>query len=465
MSRVLAMLLSGTALAAGWAPFGTALRPRASAPSLIESLEHRLPDDRPPLDVAKLEVNGFTIIESTHLRLVTDLPVEQVRDLPPLADALFTELERQLGPLAPAADGSPFQVTGFLMQARERFDAAGLLPPEQFPVRHGRNVGYRLWLNDQTADYYRRHLLLHEFTHCFLMCEHGMTDVPPLWYTEGIAEFFATHELTSPVARSRFGVLPAQREGFEGWGRIDELKRNFDLNPSSEPKAAGITPLAEIRFPASSSFLEDRQYAQAWALVWLIRSHPELQTHFTSFSRVRTRGDFQRAADGVPPTVWERLNVAWPLFADSVIEGFDTARAFPGILPTPDASSTDLRAAQSLTLSAAAGWQNSGVTLKAGQSLRIRCSGRCSVAQEPKPWVAEPQGITIDYHRGRPLGEVVAMLVSPDGAFASCRIPIGVDGTLTSPADAELWLQINDSAAARSDNDDGFAVELLPASP
>ena len=185
----------------------------------------RLPDDRPKLNHDELRAQGLRIVESEHLSLVTDLPLESVAELPPLADALFATLEKRLGKLAPDIPGTKFQVTGFLMDARDRFERAGVLPPEQFPIRHGRHLGYQFWINNQTADYYRRHLLLHEFVHCFMMCEYGMRDIPPLWYTEGIAEYYATHQLNADVAKSEFGILPQSTAGFEGWHRITALQR------------------------------------------------------------------------------------------------------------------------------------------------------------------------------------------------------------------------------------------------
>ena len=138
------------------------------ARAIAQPPQFRLPDDRPELDRAALIAQGFAIVESEHLLLVTDLPEDDVKSLPSLADALFAELEAKLGKRAPAEDGREFQVTGFLIQAAERFEQAGLLPPKEFVLRHGCNVGYRFWLNSQTEDYYRRHLLLHEFTHCFM---------------------------------------------------------------------------------------------------------------------------------------------------------------------------------------------------------------------------------------------------------------------------------------------------------
>lgn len=147
----------------------------------------RLADDRPALNESQLAAEGIKVYRSRHLVLLTDCPAEQAESLPGLADALFAVLETRLGRLLPAPDGADFQVTGCLMDAEERFRRAGLLPEIEFSIRHGRHLNYRFWMRNQATDYYRRHLLLHEFTHCFMSCEYGMRDIPPLWYTEGIA--------------------------------------------------------------------------------------------------------------------------------------------------------------------------------------------------------------------------------------------------------------------------------------
>ena len=272
----------------------------AAVATSVPPQRFRLPDDRPELNREELLAEGLRIVESEHLVLVTDLPLESVAELPPLADALFATLERRLGKLAPDIAGMKFQVTGFLMDARDRFERAGVLPPEQYPIRHGRHLGYRFWMNNQTADYYRRHLLLHEFVHCFLMCEYGMLDIPPLWYTEGIAEYFATHQLHADVAKSDFGVLPSSVEGFEGWHRMAEIRRHIHQEPSATGELTDIVPLQTVLHPPDTTFQEDAQYANAWALVWLLNHHPELQPDFAVIAACRTRRQFDEAIADVP---------------------------------------------------------------------------------------------------------------------------------------------------------------------
>ena len=83
------------------------------AAALVPPQRFRLPDDRPALNRDELMAEGVRVVESEHLILVTDLPLESVVDLPPLADALFATLEQRLGKLAPDIAGTKFQVTGF----------------------------------------------------------------------------------------------------------------------------------------------------------------------------------------------------------------------------------------------------------------------------------------------------------------------------------------------------------------
>ncbi|MEZ6034423.1 MAG: hypothetical protein R3C17_15110 [Planctomycetaceae bacterium] len=421
----------------------------------------RLPDDRRPLNRDELLAEGLRVLESEHLMLVTDLPLESVANLPPLADALFRTLEQRLGKLTPDIAGKTFQVTGFLMDVRDRFDRAGLLPPEQYPIRHGRNLGYRFWMNNQTADYYRRHLLLHEFVHCFLMCEYGMTDIPPLWYTEGIAEYFATHKLHEDLASSEFGVLPSSVTGFEGWHRIAEIQRHFNLNPSAPVELTDLVPLQTVLHPPDARFVDDLQYAHAWALVWLINHHPELKADFADIAASRTRQQFQDALANVSDSTWQQLNQIWPLYLDGLKEAAAASVRFPAVkeLKSPDSQSGSSLPGE-FVLTAGQQWASTGLRLTTGQEIMIECHGRCIVEETTKPWFSEPDGITIDYVHGCPLGQVVGAIISEDGTRTTRRIPIGSTRHLRSPIDGILWLQINDEWSERDRNHGTVSVHI-----
>ena len=208
-------------------------------------------------------------------------------------------------------------------------NAPECLPPEQYPIRHGRNLGYRFWMNNQTADYYRRHLLLHEFVHCFLMCEYGMHDIPPLWYTEGIAEYFATHQLHTDVAKSDSGSFHRPSKDSKagiGWRKFSDTSI---WNPSATDELADFVPLQTVLHPPDATFQEDSQYAHAWALVWLINHHPELQPDFAAVAACRTRQQFEDALADVPESAWKQLDQIWPLYLDGLEEADVATVRFP----------------------------------------------------------------------------------------------------------------------------------------
>ncbi len=434
--------------------------------SSIPQQRFRLPDDRPKLNRDELLAEGLRVVESEHLILVTDLPQESVADLPQLADALYATLEQRLGKLAPDIAGTKFQVTGFLMDARDRFERAGVLPSEEYPIRHGRHLGYRFWMNNQTADYYRRHLLLHEFVHCFMMCEYGMFDIPPLWYTEGIAEYYATHRLHADVAKSEFGILPASVEGFEGWHRIAEIRRHFNHEPSVTGELAGIVPLQTVLHPPDTTFQEDAQYANAWALVWLINHHPELQPEFATLAACRTRRQFDEAIARVAENTLRQLDQIWPLYLDGLHEAEAANVRFPGLTTLkPQESDGDIELPAEFVLGVGQQWASTGLSLTTGQEIVIECKGRYVVEETTKPWFSEPDGITIDYVDGRPLGEVIGTIISADGTQTTRHIPIGTHKKLRVPIDGILWLQTNDQWSKRANNHGTVSVRISPANP
>ena len=449
------------------APSSTSSSAHVDQPDLARPTapqRYRLPDDRPQLNADELLSHGLRIVASRHLVLVTDLPPESVAELPLLADALFTYLEQRLGKLSPNIAGTEFQVTGFLMDARDRFEQAGVLPADEFTIRHGRHLGYQFWINNQQADYYRRHLLLHEFVHCFMMCEYGMNDIPPLWYTEGIAEYFATHRLHSDVTKSEFAILPTSREGFEGWHRIAEVHRHFIREPSTTGELADIISLQAVMHPPNTTFAEDLQYANAWALLWLINHHPELQPEFSTLATCRTRDQFNDAMAKISEQMLLQMNQIWPLYLDGLAEAEISTVRFPSITPQESPPSPgENTLPRELTVEAGEQWVSTGFQLTAGQQIVIRCEGRFVVNETTKPWISEPNGITIDYVRGRPLGEVIGTIVSIDGTQTTRRIPIGVSKTLQSPIDGILWLQINDQWSDRANNDGKVTVRMSHA--
>ncbi|MBL8819225.1 MAG: hypothetical protein JNL58_24555 [Planctomyces sp.] len=467
---------AGSVVAAGsgnTTPAAPGNRPADANSTVAESqqgaIQFRLSDDRPPLDESSLASHGLKVLRSKRLVLITDASDKDVAILPELTDQLFDDLEARLGVLPPAKDGSEFQVTGCLMNAKERFDAAGLLPPEDLIIRHGRHLNYRFWMLNSESDYYRRHLLFHEFVHCYMTCVGGMQDIPPLWYTEGIAEYIATHRLPEESGQVDFGILPDSLDSWLGWARISEIRRSYSETPSEKAASSGITRLDDLWFPSGTAFTEDSQYAHAWAVLWMINHHPHWREFSDRLRPLRRRDEFNAAVAQLTSNERLRFSIDWLLYIDSLIEGFDPKRCFAdwGVLDeTQELSSVPRLPEQlSLTVSASGAWQVVPYQIEADSTIEITASGEFTLGKEPRPWISHPEGITFDYFRGRPLGELIAVLVTTDGTDITRRIPIGRNSRMTIDDDCWLWLQLNESSAGRSDNSGDAQIQLRRVQP
>lgn len=163
---------------------------------------YRPNDDRPKHDDARLASFGVRRFESKRLVLYTDIPAETATRLVGVVDPLYPAWTEYFGPLPPARDGSEFQVTGYIMTEREKFRRLGLIPGDLRPFINGRHRRYEFWMLDQKTDYYRRHLILHEATHCFMTILEHESNVPEVWYLEGMAELFGTHHFDASGKRT-----------------------------------------------------------------------------------------------------------------------------------------------------------------------------------------------------------------------------------------------------------------------
>jgi hypothetical protein len=213
--------------------------------------------------------------------------------------------------------------------------------------------------------------------------------------------------------------------------------------------------------PPDTTFVEDSQYANAWALLWLINHHPDLQPEFKSLAACRTQGQFNDAMAKIPKHTLHQMNQIWLLYIDGLAEADASTVRFPALNAAPSQKAKIANTLPfKLMLDAGQQWVFTGIELTAGQQVIIECQGRYVVRKTTKPWMSEPDGITIDYVRGRPIGEVIGAIVSTDGAKTTRHIPIGTSQTLMSPIDGVLWLQINDEWSGRADNDGKVEVHI-----
>ncbi len=93
-----------------------------------------------------------------------------------------------------------------------------------------------------------------------------MNDIPPLWYTEGIAEYFSTHQVVEVDLPAQFGVMPSDVKLFPGWGRISEIRRSFVGRPSAEvvPGDSSALMRCSIRSPQCSIRIPSMRTPGPW---------------------------------------------------------------------------------------------------------------------------------------------------------------------------------------------------------
>jgi hypothetical protein len=397
------------------------------------------------VDEARAAATGIRKVTGRRLTLFTDLGASEPVDiLPEVFDQAFPQWCEyfEIDP----ADHADWNMTGFLMQEKDRFVRAGLYRDGLPPFKHGFAWDYDLWLYEQPSDYYRRHLLLHEGTHGFMNTVLG--GCGPAWYREGTAELLGTHRWHD--GRLTLNHMPASREEVPMWGRIKAIKEDYAAY-RARPLRAVIEDRPELHVTDS--------YPWFWAVAALLDRHPHYRRRFRQASKFIRGPDFQGRFDRLIGDEWEALSEQWQEFVANLEYGHDVQRTavdFTPGQPLPDAGA-------SLRVAADRGWQNSGLLLEAGTTYRIRASGRYQVANEPQIWWCEPGGVSIRYYKGLPLGILLAA-VRPDPPRPEESSPlirpatVGLGTTLVPEHSGTLFLRINDSAAELHDNAGALAV-------
>ena len=432
-SRKKNTLADGTSLSSPTAPVADRFRPD---------------DHRPLYDEARITAAGIRIYESKRLRLFTDVAntETEVEKLPELVDRLYEELEGYFGTLPPNRARTEFQMNGYLIRDLERFRNHGLLP-EEFTFEHGVQRRNEFWVRDQEFDYYRRHLLLHEATHCFM---NYTPDVDaPIWYLEGMAEYFAAHRIVN--SSTRFRVMPTSSIEFEGFGRLAIIRR--DVAAAKTPTIASI-----ISWPATT-FTKADPYAWSWALCAFLDGTPRYRERFRKLGAATQDARFEGEFLAAFPPDDRDFATEWQLFLANLQYGYDLERAAidfkKGTLLNPDQPEA------SVSVTAERGWQSSGVLLEAGRDYEVVAEGQFTLTQrigDEQPWVSEPQGISFRYFGGRPIGTLIGCVRAEEGPTGGVEdsmlqtITLGNRRTFRAPLSGTLYLRLNDAWNSLSDN-------------
>lgn len=415
---------------------------------------YRMSYPRPEISEQALRRNGLMRFRLKHLDLITDLTPDLYETLLPLPDAMMATWEDFFGELPPAVDGSEYRVTGYLMRDRELFLAAGLVKEDTLLSYHGRQIGAEFWLNDQSRNYYRRHLLLHEATHAFMRHLPGEAIDLPMWYLEGMAEILATHRLAED-GTVEFNVMPVDRSRFPGFERIAIVQR--------DAKASGVRPLSAITDFNADNFTKVESYAWCWALCRFLDSHPKYRDRFRRIARELISVPFGQNMATVYAPDMKQLQTEWLLFAANVEHGFDFERAQ---IEFRDGHSIVERG--ETTVQSDRGWQSSELLVESGKRYLVTATGQFTLADLPKPWVSEANGVSIRFTRGRPLGQLQASVLAesngdtPPGSSMLREVALGNKAVFDAVQSGTLYLRINDHWGELADNRGTLSVTVEP---
>lgn len=357
-----------------------------------------------PLELLYMNDLGVRRAQGRYIDFYTDLPET------PETQSVFTALEAAVPLLCRyfhldewAYDD--WKIEAFLMSEREPFEIFGALEgAPEFP--NGYSLYRRIWVFDKKSGYYNRFLMIHELVHAFMYSTFGSLE--PRWYSEGIAEFLALHRWDGQ--RLELGIFPESAEEVAGFGRVDRIAR--------EVRAGNFKPLNEIWRFDYRDYEDVGTYAWSWALVLLLARSERYADAFSAMPYLMTdedpTGRFQKflgeKAEFLPAD-WNDLLRHFDYGYDFKITAIDYSSG-----QTPEAFPVSF----DLDISSG-GWVNSQIRLEAGKSYRISVlgaknseagdflsEGAYSVYDSRRMLPCRSNGITLRYHRGEPLGRLLA---------------------------------------------------------
>jgi hypothetical protein len=420
--------------------------PLFAAPLAPTSRAVEMPPAR-EVDAKRAAAAGLRELAGRHVRIFTDLPSSPaVDELPTVFDAAIPLWAKYFELDESSVRG---KFLGFLISDREKFAALGLLPEENRDFLNGYNRNYEFWLVEQPSDYYRRHLFLHEGTHAFMQTQLGGAGAG--WYMEGMAELLGTHRWQD--GKLELGVMPASKEDVPMWGRVKIIR---DAVQAGKP-----WPIEAVLEVDNRRQLDTEHYAWTWALATMLDGTPAFREEFRALKGVVADTEFNdKFRDAYSPKQ-RLLSQQWAAFVAQLDYGYDFERMAIALQPAAK------RSAAEVSIAADRGWQATGWKLEAGKSYRIIATGQFQIANDGAPWPCQPNGVTIEYHDGMPLGALLGAIASTkpsegDPSFASPML-IGSEAAIQPKSDGVLCLRVNDSPAKLGDNAGSVDVKIAPA--
>ena len=208
--------------------------------------------------------------------------------------------------------------------------------------------------------------------------------------------------------------------------------------------------------------LRNEAYAWSWAATTFFDTLPETQQAFRDLRKAvqQPPRQFNRDFYDQFRAQWSHLQEQWQLFILEIEYGYDLAHS-----AIARRAVTDLAGSATTRVLATRGWQSTAVRVQAGRKYRIQATGRFQIGADAQPWLSEANGITLQYHAGKPLGVLLAAVTDESKPLVgvtplSKPIRIGSEAELIPQFTGTLFLRINDSPAQLSDNEGMLNVKI-----
>jgi hypothetical protein len=227
------------------------------------------------------------------------------------------------------------------------------------------------------------------------------------------------------------------------WGRIKIVRDGYAAKQAKSLKA--------ILEYGPTAHRETEPYGWCWAAAAFLDRHPRYRDRFHQMlKQVRDPAFTEKFKKSIGKD-WDQLAEEWQVYVCDLEYGYDIER---NVLDFTPGKPLGEQGAQ-VEIAADRGWQNTGIRLEADTTYEIRAAGRYQLAEQPQIWWSEPNGVSIRYYRGRPLGVLLAAVRPEKVTGASPLIfpvTIGLGSTLAPKQAGTLYLRINDSAGELHDN-------------